>query len=223
MSATRRLQRTATTLALVLVGWLLVPVVAQAQQAPVALENPGFDGDADGWMTGLAADGSAWSGWVADDAGNRPGSGSIEFGTVGGHGLLPALESTTCIVVDEVSPALAGKRMEVRVRLRYRVMAGSGNLLTIVQQGFAGDDPATDPPCIGPFTGMLPLQQPVAASDGFMEYDSGWQPLAGGPLAMLGIGFQPADPATPFLALVDDVQMDLRADPRIFGHGFQAP
>jgi hypothetical protein len=101
-------------------------------------------------------------------------------------------------------------------------MAGSGNLLTTVKKGFAGDDPATDPPCIGPYTGVLSLQQAVTTSDGFIDYDSGWQPLADGPLAMLGIGFQPADPAAPFLALVDDVRMDLRADARIFGHGFQA-
>ena len=222
MTARTRVQRTATTPALALLGWLAVSVAVQAQQAPVALENPGFDGGAAGWTTGLAADGSAWSTWVTDDAGNRADSGSIEFGTSGGHALLPTLDSTTCVRIDEVSPALAGKRLEVRVQLRYRVMGGSGSLLTIVQQGFAGDDPATDPPCIGPYTGVLPLQQPVAASDGFIEYDSGWQSLAGGPLAMLGIGFQP-EPGAPFLALVDDVRMELRADARIFGHGFQAP
>lgn len=204
-------------LALALACAMAAPV-ARAQPVPVALENPGFDGDAGGWLTGLAADGAAWSTWVAEDAGNRFGSGSIEFGSIGGQALVPPLASNTCIHVDEVSPAL----VEVRVRLRYRVMVGSGNLQTIVQQGFAGDDPATDPPCIGPYTGMLSLQHAVAFSDGFIDYDSGWQPLAGGPLAMLDIGFQPADPAVPFVALVDDVRMDLRADARIFGHGFQA-
>lgn len=179
------------------------------------VSNGGFDAGLEPWTfwTASLPNPDAFLAWSPLDADLSPESGSAQFvNRVASAGTTYAA-SPDCFQLGSLDHA-------IRVRLRYHVAVGGGQLAVVLWSGFEGDTPEVDPPCHGPGIEQV-LGGPVAATAGFVEFDSGWLPAVG-PLASLDIGFTPQVPLAPYVAHVDDVRVHVARMSTVFGDGLES-
>lgn len=179
------------------------------------VSNGGFDGGLAPWTfwTRDLPSPDAFLAWAPLDADLSLASGSAQF-----VNLLASAGSTYAASADCFQ--LDGLDQAIRVRLRYHVAEGGGQLAVVLWNGFQGDTPEVDPPCQGPGIEQV-LGGPVAETAGFVEFDSGWLPAAG-PLASLDIGFAPHVPLASYVAHIDDVRVDVARMSTVFEDGLES-
>lgn len=179
------------------------------------VSNGAFDAGLEPWTfwTASLPNPDAFLAWSLLDADLDPASGSAQFVNLVASAGTTYASSPDCF-------QLGGFDRAIRVRLRYHVASGSARLSVPLWSGFEGDTPEVDPPCRGPGIEQV-LGGPVAATAGFVEFDSGWLPAVG-PLASLDIGFTPQVPLVPYVAHIDDVRVDVARMSTVFEDGLES-